>query len=71
MKMLRISIILGVTILMVSCFSKKLAKKSGLGCKVCIHGDKNAKHTGLCTVFIKKESSDKEVDKDQKSCTQE
>lgn len=60
MKVFKIFVIIGVAILIVSCFGKKLAKKSGLGCKVCIYGDKSAKHTGLCTVFIK----DKPIDKD-------
>jgi hypothetical protein len=31
------------------------AKKTGRGCEVCIHGKKDGKHSGLCTLVFKDE----------------
>ena len=68
MKTIRIiGICIGVLIFG-SCLALKVAKKTGVGCKVCIHGDKNAKHTGFCTVFIKDDSLETTECSDDESC---
>lgn len=46
---IKIILILGV----LGCGWYFFAKKTGKGCEVCIHGKKDGKHSGLCTLFIK------------------
>lgn len=52
--MLKCLIIVPLTVLGTLFFGVKFFREKKIGCKVCIHGQKDAEHTGLCTLFIEK-----------------